>query len=231
MPDVILIHGALGAIDQLASLAAALGRRVPVHRLELEGHGATPAAAPYSTAGFVDDVRDFMVEMGIARASLFGYSMGGYVALAMAAAFPELVACVATLGTKLAWTPDAAARECARLHAPTIRAKVPRFAELLETRHAGSGGWELVLSRTAAYMTSLGEGPDLDAGTLASIRQPVRLMVGDRDTVVTIDETRDAARTIPNGQLAVLPATPHPFEQVRVPLLAAHLHDLFDAAD
>jgi pimeloyl-ACP methyl ester carboxylesterase len=80
-------------------------------------------------------------------------------------------------------------------------------------------------------MTSLGEGPDLEAGTLASIRQPVRLMVGDRDTVVTIDETRDAARTIPNGQLAVLPATPHPFEQVRVPLLAAHLHDLFDAAD
>jgi pimeloyl-ACP methyl ester carboxylesterase len=233
MPDVILLHGALGAIDQLAPLAEVLAAsprlRGTVHRLELEGHGSTPSSAPYSTQRFADNVRAFMAEKGIARASLFGYSMGGYVALTLAAQSPELVASVATLGTKLAWTPDVAARETSRLHAPTIRAKVPRFADVLEVRHAQSGGWEQMLARTSEYMTSLGAGATLDAATIAGIARPIRLMVGDRDTVVTIEETRDAARSMAHGELAVLPGTPHPFEQVRLPLLAAHLDELFNA--
>jgi pimeloyl-ACP methyl ester carboxylesterase len=234
MPDVILIHGALGTIDQLQPLAAALAahetRRL-IHRIEFEGHGSTPSDAPYATHRFAANIRAFMVEKGIVCASLFGYSMGGYVALALAAEAPELVASVATLGTKLAWSPDVALKETSRLDAPTIRAKVPQFADALESRHARSGGWEQVLAKTAAYMTSLGESPTLDAAIIAGISQPARLMVGDRDAVVTIEETRDAARSMRNGQFAVLPDTPHPFEQVRVPLLVAHLNELFDAVE
>jgi pimeloyl-ACP methyl ester carboxylesterase len=229
MPDVILIHGALGAVDQLEPLAATLGGRRTVHRVELEGHGSTPSVAPYETWRFVDNVRVFMAEKGIERASLFGYSMGGYVALALASESPERVACVATLGTKLVWSVDIAVKETSKLHAPTIRAKVPRFADVLEARHAGSGGWEQMLAKTEAYMTSLGAAPTLDAASIAAIPQPARLMVGDRDAVVTIEETRAAARSMPSGQLAVLPDTRHPFEQVRIPLLAAHLAEFFDA--
>lgn len=229
MPDIILIHGALGALDQLEPLAGALASRARIHRVELQGHGATPGPSSYTTGGFVANVRDFMTGQEIARASIFGYSMGGYVALTMANEFPELVAAVATLGTKLAWNPDVAIRETSRLNAPTIRAKVPRFAEALEKRHAGGGGWEAVLQKTAAYMTSLGGSPEINATALAKISQPTRLMVGDRDAVVTVEETRDAARALPNGQFAVLPNTVHPFEQVRLPLLVSHLTDFFDA--
>jgi pimeloyl-ACP methyl ester carboxylesterase len=228
MQDVILIHGALGAVDQLEPLAVLFGDRLRAHRLELEGHGSTPSDAAYTTGRFVENVRSFMREKGIGRASMFGYSMGGYVALALAAESPELVARVATLGTKLAWSPDVAAKETSRLDAPTIRAKVPRFADALEKRHAGAGGWETMLGRTAAYMTALGASPTVDDATLANVQQPTRLMVGDRDTVVTIDETRDAARKLAAGELAVLPNTPHPFEQVRLPLLGAHLVEFFD---
>jgi pimeloyl-ACP methyl ester carboxylesterase len=229
MSDVILIHGALGAVDQLQPLAEVLGHRFRVHRLELEGHGSTPSNAAYATERFVENVRGFMTGQGIARASVFGYSMGGYVALALAAQSPSLVARIATLGTKLAWSPEVAARETSRLHAPTIRAKVPRFADALEKRHAGAGGWETMLARTAAYMTSLGTTPSIDDASLASIALPVRLMVGDRDNVVTVDETRDASRKLDAGELAVLPNTPHPFAQVRLPLLAALLTEFFDA--
>ena len=228
MPDVIFIHGALGALDQLTPLASLVGVTLRVHRLELDGHGSTPSDASYTTERFAENVRVFMRERGIVRASVFGYSMGGYVALSLAAESPELIARVATLGTKLAWSPDAAAKETSRLHAPTIRAKVPRFAEALEKRHAGAGGWETMLARTAAYMTSLGSTPEIGDVVFARIQQPVRLMVGDRDGVVTVDETRDAARKLTSGELAVLPNTPHPFEQVRLPLLAAHLLEFFD---
>ena len=231
MPDVILIHGALGAIDQLERLASLLSPRIIAHRLELEGHGSRPSSTPFSTQRFVLNVREFMARKGIARASIFGYSMGGYVALDLAAESPDLVGRVATLGTKLAWTPEAAAKETTRLHAPTIRAKVPRFADLLEQRHARAGGWELMLERTSAFMTSLGTQPVIDDAVLGRITQAARLMVGDRDNVVSVDETRRGASAVLCGELAVLPNTPHPIEQVRLPLLAALLNEFFDVAE
>lgn len=74
-------------------------------------------------------------------------------------------------------------------------------------------------------MTALGDNPLVDVALLSRIRQPVRLMVGDRDAVVTVEETASAARSIPGGSFAVLPDTPHPVEQVRTPLLRSLIAD------
>ena len=225
---IILIHGALGAAAQLETVHDALGGAWSRYMIELEGHGNTPpSAAAYDVERFAMSVREFADRLGIERAHLFGYSMGGYVALHLAARCPERVASVATLGTKLAWTPDVATRETSRLDPAVIRAKVPKFAELLERRHAGAGGWELVLAKTAALMTSLGAHPIVDAAARKAIRPPVRIMVGDRDAIVTIDESVAAAHDFPRGECAVLPNAPHPIDQVRSPLLAEVLRDFF----
>ena len=164
-----------------------------------------------------------MNDRHISRAALFGYSMGGYVALHLAAKRPELVSSVATLATKLAWTPETAAHETARLVPATIRAKVPKFAESLERRHAGCGGWETVLARTAQLMIQLGDNPVIDGPMLSGITIPVRFMVGDRDAVVSLDETAAGARNMPRGELAVLPNTSHPIEGVDLAVLASLL--------
>jgi pimeloyl-ACP methyl ester carboxylesterase len=226
---LILIHGALGSAAQMAPLADHLRSTRDVHVVELEGHGNTPT--PHDTFAidhFADQIRRFLKQHEIERAAVFGYSMGGYVALRLAAESPNMVSSVATLGTKLAWSPDVAARETSRLDPVTIRAKVPKFADALERRHAGAGGWETVLTRTAALMTELGRQPTVDACVMSRISQPTRLMVGDRDTVVTIDETAAAARRLSSGELCVLPGTPHPFEQVDIPLLVTLLTDFLD---
>lgn len=86
-----------------------------------------------------------------------------------------------------------------------------------------------MLARTADLMSGLGANPIVDASAFARITARVRLMVGDRDSVVTVDETaRRGARALPMGELAVLPGTPHPLEQVHVPLLASLLVDFFE---
>jgi pimeloyl-ACP methyl ester carboxylesterase len=74
-------------------------------------------------------------------------------------------------------------------------------------------------------MTGLGAKPLVDEGVFTAIEVPVRLMVGDRDTLVTIDETASAARKVPQGQLAVLPGTPHPIEQVRPGVVVSMIED------
>lgn len=227
--QLILLHGALGAAPQMSPLAAQLGERFETHTLELEGHGDTPSPhTHFSIDQFAEQLRHLIASKSLAPAKIFGYSMGGYVALRLATQHPDVVASIATLGTKLDWSPEIAARETSRLDPAAIRAKVPKFADALEKRHVHSGGWEQNLARTADLMRALGANPPVDTAALASIAAPVRLMVGDRDSVVTIDETARGAKTLPSGELAVLPGTPHPLEQVNVPLLASLLTDFFD---
>jgi pimeloyl-ACP methyl ester carboxylesterase len=221
--DLILLHGALGDARQLAPLADRVtdGRRVTV--LELAGHGSTPAAdGPLRIESFAALVVDEMNRRDIARADFFGYSMGGYVALYLAATSGERVGRVATLATKLAWTPDVAARETTMLDATTIRSKVPKFAAALEARHTALG-WEILLSRTAELMHELGARPRVTDELLGAVSQPVRIAVGDRDSTVSIDESAAAVRRLANGELEVHPRTPHAFEKAPVDRIARSL--------
>lgn len=224
---LLLLHGALGNRNQLDALGALVGRRRPVQQLEFEGHGTTPLrAAAFSVDGFVGNVVAAMDSAGIEKADVFGYSMGGYVGLALALAHPERVSTITTLGTRFAWDAAAAQRETARLDADTIRAKVPAFASTLEERHAAVGGWTSNLARTAAFITELGTRAPLTEDALGRIHHRVRIMVGDRDSTVSVEESARAFRALPSGELMVLPRTPHPIEQVDVYRLADVLIEL-----
>jgi pimeloyl-ACP methyl ester carboxylesterase len=152
--------------------------------------------------------------------------MGGYVALFLAATAPDRVARVATLATKLAWTPEVAARESVMLDAATIRAKVPKFAAALEARHTAAG-WETLLAHTADLLHDLGARPLVTPELLASVTQPVRIGVGDRDATVTLDECAAAVRQLANGELEVHPRTPHPFEKAPIDRIGASLAEFF----
>ncbi|MBC7448114.1 MAG: alpha/beta hydrolase, partial [Hymenobacteraceae bacterium] len=107
------------------------------------------------------------------------------------------------------------------------RAKVPTFAEALAARHAAGAGWEAVVQGTAGVLRNLGRAPLLDPSVLTSIRQPVRVLVGDRDATVSVAETTAAFRALPAGELGVLPNTPHSLEQVPAAALAAQILDFF----
>jgi pimeloyl-ACP methyl ester carboxylesterase len=223
--DLILVHGALGDATQLAPLAAKLGSARRITVLELEGHGKTPFRnRPLRMEALAESVVEAMDARGIERADFFGYSMGGYVALQIAATHPDRVERIVTLATKFAWTPEIATRETAMLDAATIRAKVPKFAAALEARHTGAG-WEALLAQTADLMHALGGRPLLSDPVLASIATPVRIGVGDRDATVSIDESAAAARQLPQGELEVHPRTPHPFEKAPLDRIARSIDE------
>ena len=194
--------------------------------IELPGHGATPLGGAFSIEAFAAHVLAALDAAGVARAALFGYSMGGYVALHLAGAHPARIAAVVTLGTKLDWTPEVAAREAARLDPAALRARVPRFAEALAVRHARGLGWEPLLARTADLLRGLGDRPLLTPDVLAAIACPVRLMIGDRDATVPLEECAAAHRALARGELAVLPGTPHPLEQVDLTRLAREIAEV-----
>jgi pimeloyl-ACP methyl ester carboxylesterase len=60
----------------------------------------------------------------------------------------------------------------------------------------------------------MGKDNPLKPADYENIQHPALLMLGDRDKMVSLDETLEVYKTLPNAQLAVLPATGHPIEMV-----------------
>lgn len=220
--NLLLLHGAIGAKDQLQPLAAQLGEHYTVHTLNFSGHGGEAMRERFSIPAFAEDVMTYMQEKGIEKANIFGYSMGGYVALYLAKTQPGKVNKIFTLATKFLWSPEIAQREIKMLDAEKIAAKLPAFAQALEKRHAPND-WKTVLERTATMMIEMGARNPLQLADYVNISHPVMISIGDKDTMVTLEETIDVYRQLPDANLLVLPETQHPIEKVNVERLQNEL--------
>lgn len=225
--NLLLLHGALGASEQFAPLVPLLSDRYNVHSLDFEGHGkASLQERPFRMEHFAENVRNYMKQHAIERTHIFGYSMGGYVAVTLASTHPHLVQSIATLGTKFYWDSEIATREVALLDPEKIAAKVPHYARALAERHTAAG-WGEVVSRTRDLLMHLAEQRGLRAENVAHIEQRVRVIIGDRDSTVSLTESVEIYRTLPNGEMEVLPATPHQLEKVSLGRLAFSLAEFF----
>lgn len=218
MTPLLLLHGALGAADMFAGLKQDLAGHYDVHTLDFSGHGADMSDTDFRISIFADDVLQYMQSNGLNKISVFGYSMGGYVAAYIARHYPEKIDRIVTLATKWDWDEAIAARETGMLDTAKIEAKVPQLAAALQQRHTGKD-WKALVNRTAAMMLEMGRDNPLKKSDLAEIQHPVTVLLGDRDKMVSLDETISAYKALPNGKMGMLPGTPHPMEQVDVALL------------
>ncbi len=220
MQPLLLLHGAIGASEQLNELALHLGRNFKVYTLNFSGHGGkSMPEAPFSMELFAEDVLRFIEKEQLERVSIFGYSMGGYVGLYLAKHHPEKIDNVITLATKYYWDEAVAAKEIQMMNPDKIEQKLPAFAATLQQRHAPND-WKEVLKKTTAMMTSLGAKNTLASEDYASINVPALLLLGDRDKMVSLEETTAVYKALPNAQMGMLPNTPHPIEQVDVEALS-----------
>lgn len=213
MIPTVMLHGAIGASDQLEPLAKLFSDNRTVYTLSFSGHGGNAFPEPFSIRQFAADVLRFMEEQGIAQADLFGYSMGGYVALYLALHHPERVGKIATLATKFHWNEATAKKESGMLVPETIEQKLPQFAATLARRHAPND-WKEVLHKTAAMLHEMGRDNPLKPEDYKRVQHEVLVMLGDRDKMVSLEETLAVYRALPQAQMAMVPKTPHPIEMV-----------------
>lgn len=226
MQHLLLLHGAIGAKDQFRALENALGGQYKIHTLNFSGHGGAPTPAAFSIQNFAGEALQYLEANRIEKIDIFGYSMGGYVALYLAKLHPQRIGKIFTLATKFHWTPEIAQRETKMLDADKIAGKVPAFAAQLEKRHAPND-WKNVMKQTAEMMLGLGNDNPLKPEDYTSIAVPVRIAIGDKDQMVTLEETIDVYRQLPDATFLVLPHTQHPIEKVDTERLASELRLFF----
>ncbi|RKG29627.1 alpha/beta fold hydrolase [Acinetobacter tianfuensis] len=94
---LIFIHGLFGSLSNLGMLARVFSETHKVIQLDVRNHGKSEHASEMNYAEMAQDVLETMDHLNIAKFNLVGHSMGGKIAMQLAAAVPERVEKLAVL--------------------------------------------------------------------------------------------------------------------------------------
>ncbi|MEY9325762.1 alpha/beta fold hydrolase [Sinorhizobium fredii] len=239
---VVLVHSL--AMDKTfwEPTVAELGGFADALIFDCRGHGATDKpAGPYSVELFADDVADLMDHIGWKSAVVAGASMGGCVALAFAANYPERVEALGLFDTT-AWYGENAPKAWAERADKALAEGMAALVGFQKTRWFSDGFREAnpdavekaigvflknELPAYAATCAMLGNA-DLRAA-LPSFDFPCRVAVGTEDYATPPEMARHMAENIPGASLFILEGVRH-FTPLEIPsTIAGHLKELVKA--
>lgn len=193
-PPVVLVHGFAASAEHnwrapgVAAALLAAGRRVIA--FDARGHGASgkphdPAA--YDRDAMAGDVLRLMDHLGIDRADLVGYSMGGFTSASLLAKHPERFNSVilAGVGDSVIEPGQASMRGRSRNIAEALGATAG--AQHDDETARGFRIFAEAMGNDLAALSAVVSAPDramFDPAVLAHNTLPVMVLVGDADTLI-----------------------------------------------
>lgn len=218
MENLILLHGALGAEVELKEIKNLLSGKFNVFTLEFDGHGNHPSSVGITIDYLTEQFQQFISDNNLESFHIFGYSMGGFIALNYASSFDaNQPKSIITLGTKFNWDKESTKHEMNLLEPQGMLEKVPKFALYLELLHKDN--WRNLCHQTAHLMSQLSQKVDRYYENFGTLNIPVYLGWGEKDKMVSLEETNSMAERIPQSTVFTLPDTPHPLFMVNEALL------------
>ncbi|KAB2814000.1 alpha/beta fold hydrolase [Phaeocystidibacter luteus] len=215
MNPIVLLHGALGAGSQLEPIAREIRQQTSreVFAYECPGHGGQDVPEEgFEMGTLAAHFGKWLGENNILGADVFGYSMGGYIALLTVRTHPERIRHILTLGTKFDWSVEGAKREMRYLDPALLEEKVPKYAAHLQSLHGGA--WKDVLSATSQLMTTLGANPLLNEHNLQFIQHPVVITRGSEDKMVSREESESVSLSLVDARYEEIEGWEHPLEKL-----------------
>jgi pimeloyl-ACP methyl ester carboxylesterase len=225
---IVLIHGLGGSISNFRYNIPVLAEHLRVIALDLKGFGYSerPAASDYSLTAQARLVGELMDRLGISRAAVLGHSMGGAIALRLAATFPEKVDRLIVVGSappdrmvpRLAASPPLPSLlrlgTALVLHQPRLREKVLRQgfydpAFLSPEMLAEFSQLARIRGSTNAIASLLSDAARDEPLDLSQVSQPVLLLWGRHDRWTNLRLAHWLAGQLPNVRLQVIERARH----------------------
>jgi pimeloyl-ACP methyl ester carboxylesterase len=214
---LLLLHGAYMTLDMMGPLLGGLAVTRQVIVPEMQGHGRTADIdRPLTYQGMADDAAGLLRHLGIDRADVVGYSMGGGVGLQLAIRHPALVRKL--VAASASYTSDgthAALLEMIPTITPEAFAGSP-IEEAYRRLAPNPGDFPALVAKLKELDSTEFAWP---ADDIRGIAAPTMIVVGDSDAVrlehaVEMFGLRGGGvmgdlRGMPGSQLAVLPGTSH----------------------
>ncbi len=219
---LIVLHGANGSARDMQPLLDKLEGDRPVIALNWLGHGGRTIPGEFSIADIGADLIEQCDERGITAAHWFGFSVGGLIALWLAAHRPERVISVATLTAKFIYDEAAVAHATHLTNADRLLRSNPARAEALERMHAPQD-WQQLIVKVRDMFAAFAAAPPLTREEMRRIRQPVLAFGALEDPLVPAAEVRELANLLPNAIPALFPGSAHPLAQAPLDTIARTL--------
>jgi len=226
-PALCFLHGGAAHAHWFDRVTPAFTERFHVIALDQRGHGASEWAEPpaYGTEDFTGDLLALMDQLGLARMTVIGHSMGGHNAMTFSAWHPERVSALVIVDSRPAIPAErlqvmhARGRRLPRAHAseeaavqafrllPRETFADPAFLAHLAragmTRRNGGWGWRF-------DPATHGNRQPVDAWSLVSrISAPTLIVRGGLSTVLTTEMAERLRSLIPHSTLVTIPEAYH----------------------
>jgi len=214
---LVVLHGAYMTIETMGEIVPSLAETRQVIAAELQGHGHTADIdRPLSYEHMADDVYALLAEVGIDKADVFGFSLGGGVALQLAIRHPEVVRKLVV--ASVSYTSDGLypeVRDTIETITPELFAGSPIEEAYLRSAPNPDDFPTLVARLKQLDMEPFAWSPE----DIQGISAPTLIIIGDSDGT-RLEHAVEMFRLLgggvfgdilglPKSQLAVLPGTAH----------------------
>jgi pimeloyl-ACP methyl ester carboxylesterase len=215
---VILLHGFPFNHTIWQPVLPLLAEHARLIMPDLRGFGQSPVTdGVYSMRLMAEDVVALMDKMGLEKAVLVGHSMGGYVSLAFAQAYPNRLLGLGLIATQAAAdlpekrqgrlkTASSVKRRGVKVVAQAMAPKLTPKTELVQPM------FDLMMraNRLAVIgaLQGMAERSDL-TGELSEIHVPAVVVAGGQDQFLTQENMRTMAQMLPKCWLVEIPEGGH----------------------
>lgn len=221
-PTLLFVHGFPLSRGAWSKQVEAFKPDYRVIAPDLRGLGESEATeGPVSMLRFAEDLYALSLHLESGPVVLAGHSMGGYVAMAFAKAFPQALRKLVLVGTRSGAdsTQGAAARramaEKVRVDGASVvvDAMAPKLLSPGNTDAAMAAavrGFMTPSKPEGVIAALLGMADRPDAGAwLREIRVPTLVITGLDDSIIPLSESEALAKAIPDAQLRIIPNAGH----------------------
>ena len=214
---VLLLHGAYMTTGDFGPLLPGLAATRRVVVCDLQGHGRTgDVDRPLSYQGMADDAAALLAHLGIDRADVVGYSMGGGVALQLTIRHPQLVRALVPISA--GYRSDAMQ--------PELLEMIPTITPAMFAGSSFEATYREIAPDPDRFPVLVGKLKQLDetpfawaADDIRGITAPTLIIIGDADAVRP-EHAVEMLRLLGGGgmgdvtgvghaHLAILPGTTH----------------------
>jgi len=228
-PDLVMLHGWGMHSGVWQMISAALAGNFRVHTVDLPGHGQSRLDGIAPTLDrWVEQVAESVIPRLSGPACWLGWSLGGMLALQLAHAYPEQARRLMLVATSLRFCqandwPDAVKAEVLEgfatslrqdLHVTLQRFLAPQVTGDTRARQTLKELKQRILEQPEPEASALETGLDIlrtaDLRSLATqLEQPVLLIGGEKDRLVSPTALHNVAALLSRCQLAIIPAAGH----------------------
>jgi pimeloyl-ACP methyl ester carboxylesterase len=235
-PAVLAMHGGGQTAYMFEDIGATLRDRLHVIAIDLPGHGESGSLTEegVSRQAFAETLPPLLAEFGVAPVAIVGASLGGIVALTLAAAHPELVSAIVLIDVGHKLEPAGVQRiidfmtkhesfgsleEAAAAiqeYLPNRKPSPPdRLKRNLRQRPDGRWVWKHSLGRISRErIQDVNENWENDiliglGDEAATVNVPVLVLRGASSDVLSDDGANEVTSILPNARLATINSAGH----------------------